>query len=54
MARRSASLFPPPRYTGAFVIREGRTRAPLLDLALVKDRGIAGANLTLIAVGVPP
>jgi EmrB/QacA subfamily drug resistance transporter len=35
----------------AFVIRERRARAPLLDLALLKDRGIAGANLTLIAVG---
>ena len=35
----------------AFVVRENRTPAPLLDLALLKDRGIAGANLTLIAVG---
>ena len=35
----------------AFVVRERRARAPLLDLALLKDRGIAGANLTLIAVG---
>jgi EmrB/QacA subfamily drug resistance transporter len=35
----------------AFVLRERRARAPLLDLALLKDRGIAGANLTLIAVG---
>jgi hypothetical protein len=35
----------------AFVIRERRATAPLLDLALLKDRGIAGANLTLIAVG---
>jgi EmrB/QacA subfamily drug resistance transporter len=35
----------------AFVIRERRAPAPLLDLALLKDRGIAGANLTLIAVG---
>jgi EmrB/QacA subfamily drug resistance transporter len=34
-----------------FVIRERRAPAPLLDLALLKDRGIAGANLTLIAVG---
>jgi EmrB/QacA subfamily drug resistance transporter len=34
-----------------FVARERRARAPLLDLALLKDRGIAGANLTLIAVG---
>jgi len=35
----------------AFVVRERRARAPLLDLALLKDRGIAGANLVLIAVG---
>jgi len=35
----------------AFVVRERRAPAPLLDLALLKDRGIAGANLTLIAVG---
>src|SRR5262249_1760444 len=35
----------------AFVIHERRARAPLLDLDLLKDRGIAGANLTLIAVG---
>ena len=35
----------------AFVIRERRAPAPLLDLALLKDRGIAGANLTFIAVG---
>jgi len=35
----------------AFVVRERRARAPLLDLALLKDRGVAGANLTLIAVG---
>ena len=35
----------------AFVARERKARAPLLDLALLKDRGIAGANLTLIAVG---
>jgi EmrB/QacA subfamily drug resistance transporter len=34
-----------------FVARERRAPAPLLDLALLKDRGIAGANLTLIAVG---
>jgi EmrB/QacA subfamily drug resistance transporter len=34
-----------------FVVRERRARAPLLDLALLKDRAIAGANLTLIAVG---
>ena len=36
---------------GAFVAREKRARAPILDLALLKDRGIAGANLALIAVG---
>ena len=35
----------------AFVIWEKRTRAPLLDLALLKDRGIAGANLALLTVG---
>jgi EmrB/QacA subfamily drug resistance transporter len=35
----------------AFVVRERRTQDPLLDLALLKDRGVAGANLTLIAVG---
>ncbi len=35
----------------AFVIRERRAPAPLLNLALLKDRGIAGANLTLITVG---
>ena len=35
----------------AFIARERKARAPLLDLALLKDRGIAGANLTLIAVG---
>jgi predicted MFS family arabinose efflux permease len=35
----------------AFVIRERKTREPLLDLGLLKDRGIAGANLTLIAIG---
>ncbi len=35
----------------AFIAWERRARAPLLDLALLKDRGIAGANLTLIAVG---
>jgi EmrB/QacA subfamily drug resistance transporter len=34
-----------------FVIREKRARTPLLDLDLFKDRCIAGANLTLIAVG---
>jgi EmrB/QacA subfamily drug resistance transporter len=35
----------------AFVVRERRAPAPLLNLALLKDRGIAGANLTLIEVG---
>ncbi len=35
----------------AFVARERRAKEPLLNLALLKDRGIAGANLTLIAVG---
>jgi len=35
----------------AFVMRERRAPAPLLDLALLKDRAIAGANLTLLAVG---
>jgi EmrB/QacA subfamily drug resistance transporter len=35
----------------AFVARERRVQDPLLDLALLKDRGIAGADLTLIAVG---
>ena len=35
----------------AFVARERRARAPILDLALLKDRGILGADLTLIAVG---
>jgi EmrB/QacA subfamily drug resistance transporter len=34
-----------------FVIRERRTPAPLLDLALLKDRGITGANLAIAAVG---
>jgi EmrB/QacA subfamily drug resistance transporter len=36
---------------GAFVVRERMARAPILDLALLKDRGILGANLSLIAVG---
>ena len=36
---------------GAFVVRERTARAPILDLALLKDRGILGANLALIAVG---
>jgi EmrB/QacA subfamily drug resistance transporter len=36
---------------GAFIARERTAQAPLLDLALLQDRGIAGANLALIAVG---
>jgi EmrB/QacA subfamily drug resistance transporter len=36
---------------GAFVARERMARAPILDLALLKDRGILGANLCLVAVG---
>ena len=36
---------------GAFIARERRARSPLLNLALLKDRGIAGANLALIAIG---
>jgi len=36
---------------GAFVLRERRASTPLLDLALLKDRGVAGANLTIITVG---
>ena len=36
---------------GAFVVRERRTAAPLLDLDLLKDRGILGANLCLLAYG---
>jgi EmrB/QacA subfamily drug resistance transporter len=35
----------------AFVFRERRAPAPLLDLALLKDRSVTGANLTLIALG---
>jgi EmrB/QacA subfamily drug resistance transporter len=34
-----------------FVVRERKARTPVLDLALLKDRGILGANLALIAVG---
>src|SRR5579859_3991588 len=34
-----------------FVIRERRAPAPLLDLALLNDRGITGANLTIFAFG---
>ena len=36
---------------GAFIARERRAPAPLLDMALLKDRGILGANLCLIGVG---
>jgi MFS family permease len=36
---------------GAFAARERAARTPLLDLALLKDRGILGANLALIAIG---
>ena len=36
---------------GAFIARERGARSPLLNLVLLKDRGIAGANLTLIAIG---
>ena len=35
----------------AFVIRERTAREPMLDLALLKDRGIAGADLTMVAYG---
>jgi EmrB/QacA subfamily drug resistance transporter len=35
----------------AFVVREHRTTAPLLDLDLVKDRGILAANVCLLAYG---
>jgi EmrB/QacA subfamily drug resistance transporter len=35
----------------AFVLRERRTAAPLLDLAFFKDRGILGSNLSLFAFG---
>jgi EmrB/QacA subfamily drug resistance transporter len=34
-----------------FVVRERRAPAPLLDLALLRDRGITGANLTIFAFG---
>jgi len=34
-----------------FVVRERKAPAPILDLALLKDRGILGANLALIAIG---
>jgi EmrB/QacA subfamily drug resistance transporter len=35
----------------AFVLRERRTGAPLLDLAFFEDRGILGSNLSLFAFG---
>ena len=36
---------------GAFAAWERRTPTPPLDLGLLQDRGILGANLCLIAVG---
>jgi EmrB/QacA subfamily drug resistance transporter len=36
---------------GAFVVRERWAASPLLNLALLRDRGILGANVSLIAVG---
>jgi EmrB/QacA subfamily drug resistance transporter len=36
---------------GLFVVRERAARAPILDLNLLKDRGILGSNLAFIAVG---
>ncbi|MCW2542301.1 MAG: transporter [Frankiales bacterium] len=36
---------------GGFVIRERTAASPLLNLALLSDRGILGANVCLIAVG---
>jgi hypothetical protein len=35
----------------AFVVRERKTPAPLLNLDLLKDRGILGANESLLAYG---
>ena len=35
----------------AFVVRERTTAAPLFDLDLLKDRGILGANICLLAYG---
>ena len=35
----------------AFVVREHKATAPLLDLELFKDRGILGANQSLLAYG---
>jgi EmrB/QacA subfamily drug resistance transporter len=36
---------------GLFVVRERAARSPILDLNLLADRGILGANLAFIAVG---
>jgi EmrB/QacA subfamily drug resistance transporter len=36
---------------GAFVLRERRTNSPLLDLDLLKDRAILGANVCILAFG---
>jgi EmrB/QacA subfamily drug resistance transporter len=36
---------------GGFVLRERTAASPLLNLALLSDRGVLGANLCLIAVG---
>ncbi|MDT4892531.1 MAG: hypothetical protein QOE97_1566 [Pseudonocardiales bacterium] len=36
---------------GVFVMRERKVASPLLNLALLADRGIRGANLCLIALG---
>jgi MFS family permease len=36
---------------GGFVMRERTTASPLLNLGLLRDRGILGANVCLIAVG---
>ncbi len=36
---------------GAFVLRERRTPEPLLDLDLLKDRAILGANVCILAFG---
>jgi hypothetical protein len=36
---------------GAFVVRERMAPAPLLDLALLKDRGTLRANVCLVSVG---
>jgi EmrB/QacA subfamily drug resistance transporter len=36
---------------GGFVLRERMAASPLLNLALLADRGIAGANVCLIALG---